>query len=139
MSALEQFHRAVITALQADAALAGAVGDRIYESAPPDAALPLVAINRYDVEPFDTSDTDHVRIRMQVSAFTSGARARLDAFKIGDLVSSVLHRGETALIMPSYKVAAIGRDNATAFRTDTDPTSPEAHGVFTFTALITPL
>jgi hypothetical protein len=137
MSAIEQLHRALVSHLRANAAIGALVADRIYETPPADAQLPFVVLGQYETTPDDSVTVRTETIAVQISVFTEGARARLDAWKIGAALETALNAAESTFSLANYTVLAIHRSAATAFRTSTDPAQPEAHGVFRYSALLT--
>ena len=133
-SATQPLSDALITALRANAAVATAVGSRIFETVPPNEITPAIAINGIYATQFDTDTTEGEQLEVQISVFTRGERARVDAQQIGALVKAALHRA--ALTVAGHTLISCHYLGGLIIRDDDTPQQGGAHGISRFEVLV---
>jgi hypothetical protein len=128
--ALPDLQRAVLARLKASAAVAAEVGARVYDTAPANAAYPLIAVNQINTLPNDTDTTSGSETDFALSVFARGTRARVDVNRIGGALIAALDRNAASLTVPGHKVVLCSFTSSLVFRDDVEKGG--AHGVFRF-------
>lgn len=99
MSAAVALQDAVLSALKADPAVAGYVGDRIYDGAPPDVAYPYISLGAIYFVPESAEDKVLRSENLQIDVWVDKA-GRRPAKQIVDAVVDVVEAGGFVLAAP---------------------------------------
>jgi hypothetical protein len=130
---IPDLQRAVIARLRAYAPLTAVVAQRIYDTAPADAAYPFVTINSISATERDTDTSDGLRVALAVSVFAQGVDARAKVQRHAAHVIDALHRNAAALTVTGHAVVMCSYQSSLVFRTPDD--GGGAHCVVNFLIL----
>jgi len=130
-------HRGLVTALKADATIAGLVADRIYEWPGDDATYPMITVGDYTSTPWDTDTSVGSEIDITVHTWARGPSGRVVARRIGEAVTDLLHRQR--ITAAGYIVVDVQRTFADVWRDEASEAtskSDTAHGVYRYHAVL---
>jgi hypothetical protein len=111
--------KALVGALNADAAVLAATGGRIYDEPPQNAVYPYLMIGDISPNAFDTDNTEGAEVQIGLEAYSQAATGRVEAVAIAEAVKAALHRQEGALSVTGFNVVEIIFQTYSASRSGT--------------------
>lgn len=131
-----ELHRALVTALEADATLITLTGGRVYDWPDGDSVFPFVTVGEIVSTPWDTNTLEGAECSVTIHTWARGDGARPQARLVGEAVSKLLHRNPEALSVTGHNVDVITRDFGTVDLEgvgSAQATSRIAHGIYRYT------
>lgn len=119
-----EFQQAVFALLKADAAVAAAVGTRIYDGAPASAAYPYITFGPSNSVPDDANCVNGVTETLQIDVWASDQAKVWPCKEIVAAVRRALHEADISLTMH-----ACGTCRVVLAQVMMDPDGITAHGV----------
>lgn len=132
MSASRAFQKAVVSALQADPAVAAAVGARIYDTPPIDAVYPYISLGNMDTTPDNDEGIEGRVTTLQIDIWSRDNGLRHPCRAIVDAVYAIFDEATLALDGPYANVET----NVFLAQDFMDPDGLTAHGVVQVSAMI---
>lgn len=132
MSGSRALQKAVVTALRADATVAGLVGARVYDMPPAAAVYPFVSLGPSSSVPADDECIDAREESLQIDIWDRSNGLMHPCRAITDAVYAALHEISLTLDDPYANVET----NVTTAQVFMDPDGLTAHGVVQIIAMV---
>lgn len=132
MSASAALQIAVIAALKADSAVAGYLGQRIYDNSPVAEVFPYVTLGPSQELDDSAECIDGSEVFQQIDIWTQEGGSQLTAKRICGAVRKALHGADLALAEP-YALLLVEVESTSVVG---DPDEKIAHGIVNVRALV---